>query len=141
MQMEHGPVDFIMIGFPDSQASPRVAEGIRELEESGTIQVIDLIFVSCNLDGDLRVVELNDLGEGEYEAWETVVEDVGHFFSEDDALQLSAGLAPGTSAVLVLYENTWARALTTSVFNAQGSVMLNMRIPREVVADLVGNIE
>lgn len=137
--MDHGPIDFVMIGFPDTEPANSVAEGIRALEDSGTVQVIDLIFVKRDLSGDVHVTELNDLEDSQYDAWESIVDEFGGFLAEDDALQLASDLEPGTSAVLVVYENTWARALTSSVLQANGQVMINARIPRDVVAQMVAS--
>lgn len=140
MRLDHGPIDFIMIGFPDSQASPRVAEAIHNVVDTGVITILDLIFVSRNLDGDATIVELSELDEGAHDLWDMHAEDVGKLLSDDDAIQLASSLEPGSSAVLVLYENTWARELATAVLGAQGHVILNTRIPREVVDELAAEV-
>jgi uncharacterized membrane protein len=134
--MDHGPVDFVMIGFPDSQAAPEVAAGIKALVDSGTIRVLDLIFVARTPDGELSIIELSDLDDQVHDQWEALSGDIGSLLTEDDAIQLAGAVEPGHSAVLVLYENSWARHLTTAVLDAHGEVILNTRIPREVVAEL-----
>ena len=134
--MDHGPVDFVMIGFPDSQASPEVAAGIKALVDSGTIRVLDLIFVARTATDELRVIELSELDDVVHDAWDSLSGDIGSLLTEDDAIQLAGAMEPGHCAVLVLYENAWARNLTTAVLDAHGEVIVNTRIPREVVAEL-----
>lgn len=139
--MQHGPIDFIMIGFEDAEVSPTVAEGILSLVQSGTIRIIDLLFVSKDAEGSLRVLELTELADDIYEVWDVVVQDVEGMLTEEDALQLAADLPSDKSAVLVLFENIWAREMATIIQNANGEVLINTRIPREIIAELEGAFE
>lgn len=134
--MTHGPVDFIMIGFENSDIDPDVADGIRSLIQAGTIRIIDLIFVEKNDAGELRVVELVDLADGVYESWNAVVDDVEGMLTAEDAEHLAADLPANRSAVLALYENVWARELSTAIQNSRGEVLANLRIPRSVISEL-----
>jgi hypothetical protein len=113
-----------------------VAAGIKALVDSGTIRVLDLIFVTRTAGGELRVIELSELDEVVHDVWDALSGDIGSLLTEDDAIQLAGSIEPGHSAVLVLYENTWARHLTTAVLDAHGEVIVSTRIPREVVAEL-----
>ncbi|MCO5216516.1 MAG: DUF6325 family protein [Thermomicrobiales bacterium] len=134
--MEHGPIDFIMIGFEDAQPSSTVAEGILSLVQSGTIRIIDLLFVSKNAEGDLRVLELTELEDNVYEVWDTVVQDVEGMLTAEDALHLASDLPADKSAVLALFENVWAREMAAIIQNANGEVLINTRIPRDVIAEI-----
>lgn len=131
-----GPVDFIMIGFEDSNISPDVANGIKSLIQAGTIRIIDLIFVEKNDSGQLRIVELHELAEGVYESWDAIVDDMKGMLTEDDAHQLASDLPANRSAVLALYENVWARELSTAILDAKGELLANLRIPRNVISEL-----
>lgn len=139
--MEHGPIDFIMIGFEDAHPSSRVAEGILSLVQSGTIRIIDLLFVSRDTEGDLRVLELSELADDVYEIWDTVVQDVEGMLTAEDALHLASDLPTNKSAVLALFENVWAREMATIIQNANGEVLVNTRIPRDVIAELEAAFE
>ncbi len=134
--MEHGPIDFIMIGFGEAEVSPAVASGILSLVESGTIRIIDLLFVAKDADGDLRVLELTELADDVYELWDVVVQDVEGMLTNEDALHLAADLPSDKSAVLVLFENVWAREMARIIQEANGEVLISTRIPRDIVAQL-----
>ena len=43
--MEVGPVDIYIIGFPGNKFTGRIAPAISELVNSGTIRILDLLFV------------------------------------------------------------------------------------------------
>ena len=46
-----GPVDVVIIGFPGNKFTGQIAPALMELVESGTIRVIDLLFVMKDEDG------------------------------------------------------------------------------------------
>lgn len=134
--MTHGPIDFIMIGFEDSSIPRDVADGIKSLVEANTIRIIDLIFVEKDDTGELRVIELTDLPDDVYDAWNTIVDDMEGMLTSDDATHLAADLQVNRSAVLALYENLWAKKLSNAIIEAKGEVLVNMRIPRNVISEL-----
>src|SRR5262249_10603842 len=53
--------------------------------------------------------------------------------SEDDLDVVRDALEPGTSAALIVYEETWAREIGGAVRNAGGEVALHVQVPRETV--------
>ena len=134
--MAYGPIDFVMIGFEDSNISPNVAEGIQSLIQAGTIRIIDLIFVEKNESGDVRIVELHELPDGVYESWDAIVDEMDGMLTEEDARHLATDLPANRAAVVALYENMWARELSAAIQAANGEVLANLRIPRSVISEL-----
>ena len=61
--MAAGPVDVYIIGFPGNNFSGRIAPAILELVETGTIRVLDLLFVMKDADGTVTTIEAADLDE------------------------------------------------------------------------------
>jgi hypothetical protein len=137
--MEHGPVDFIVVRFPGTELSADIAAGIRSLVEAGTIRVIDLLFLVKDRGGETTVRELTDLDDLAYEGWDAIVGDVFGYLTDEDAMLLADSLANGTSAVLALIENTWAKEMVRTIADAHGDVLISERIPRPVVEQLVMN--
>ena len=56
-----GPVDIVVIEFKDPKPNGRVAPAIAELIETGTIRILDLVFVVKDAEGDIVTLELSDL--------------------------------------------------------------------------------
>lgn len=137
--MDTAPVDFIAVRFPRTDFSPEVVEGIRSLTDSGTIRIIDLLFLVKDQGGEITIRELTDLDEIGYEAWNGIVGDVFGYLTEEDATLLADSLSPDSSAVLVLVENTWAQEMVRTIAEAEGDVLISERIPRPVVQQLVMN--
>ncbi|MGB7963012.1 MAG: DUF6325 family protein, partial [Propionicimonas sp.] len=51
----------------------------------------------------------------------------------DDIAELAGDCTPGTSCLIVLMENTWARKITKAVHDADARVVAVERFPAEVV--------
>lgn len=137
--MNHAPVDFIVVRFPGTDFSPEVAAGLGTMIQSGTIRIIDLLFLVKDGNGVTAVRELTDLEDSLYQGWDSVVDDVFGYLTEDDAMLLADSLTANSSAVLVLIENTWAREMVRTISAAHGDVLVSERIPRPVVEQLVMN--
>jgi hypothetical protein len=57
----------------------------------------------------------------------------------DDARQLSAGLENNSSGAIMLFENTWATRFRDAMLNANGELVLNERIPKAIIDELVAS--
>ncbi|ROO90012.1 hypothetical protein EDD29_7725 [Actinocorallia herbida] len=127
-----GPVDVAVILFRGSRFNGDVAPSLLELQESGTIRIIDLAFVSRAADGSVIATEVS---ESEFAArFGGLTTEQLDLLSDGDLDQVGAGLEPGDSALVVVWEHTWARRLSDAVRGSRGEVVSLERIPREVVA-------
>jgi hypothetical protein len=95
--------------------------------------VLDLTFVMKDADGVVTTIEAADLDP-----------EVGPSFLEidivqpgalgpEDADEVSEDLPLNSSALLVAFENTWAAKFVQAVWNADGVVIDQIRIPADVV--------
>jgi hypothetical protein len=134
--MSHGPVDLLVVRFPDSNFTGEVMAEMKALVDAGTLRILDLIFVTKNDAGDLDVIELTDLEDVVASTFDAFVGDLEGLFSSEDIEALAAGLAPNASAGLALYENVWALKFAQAVRDANGEVLLAERIPRAVIEEL-----
>lgn len=134
--MSYGPVDFIMVGFEGSEITPHIAEGLESLVKNDTIHIIDLIFVQRSNEGELTILEMDELPPETAAVWDAVVNDVKGMLTPEDAAHLAADLPNNRAAVLALYENIWAREMVRIIQEANGEVLAATRIPAAVIAEL-----
>jgi len=135
--MSIGPVELLVLSFPSERADPAVVASVQEVIASGFVTVLDLVFVSKSLDGELRVV---DVSEGLDEHGLAVLEVQGQALISEDDLELATDTVdPGTSAVVIVYENSWARKVSGAIADAGGELTLHVRIPRDVVEAALEN--
>lgn len=135
--MPRGPIDLVLVRFDEQGISPKVAENIRTLVEAGTIRIIDLMFVTKESEDAVTVIELGDLDDDVYSAWNDIVDSVDDLLTADDAVLLADQLNIGESAVLALYENTWAAEMVRLIKDANGEILVSDRIPRVVIDQLM----
>ena len=61
--MPIGPVEYIVIGFPENRFTGAIVPALTDLVESGTIRIIDLVFIKKDADGTITSFEFDALEE------------------------------------------------------------------------------
>jgi uncharacterized membrane protein len=132
---EYGPVEIFLIGFDGERPGQEVVDGIVELIESDAVRLLDLLFVSRAPDGELTVLELEEIAD-RYGLEGIEVVELG-LAGEDDVNDLAEAIEPGTSAALLVVEHVWARKFAETLYRAGGRVLQTERIPAPVVNEVV----
>jgi uncharacterized membrane protein len=135
--MDIGPVEILVVSFPGNQFTGEVAPALGELVESGTIRVIDLVFVTKSADGEVTGIELSELDEATRAAFNPHVEDPSGLVSDEDIEDLGDALEPNSSAAILLFEHVWATKFRDAVVDSGGELVASIRIPKEVVDEVV----
>ena len=130
---EPGPVDYIVVEFPGSKFNGAIAPALAELVDRGTIRILDLLVLKKDADGSVEPFEISDLGLdelGEFRAFET---ELAMLLSEEDVTALAAALEPGSSAAVLVWENTWAAPFASAVRHSGGQLVAGGRIPTQAI--------
>ncbi|MBN1530503.1 MAG: hypothetical protein JW895_15680 [Thermoleophilaceae bacterium] len=101
---------------------------ILNLVDQGIIRILDVLFVTENEDGTYSGFEAQDLdskGVGDLTVFEGASSGL---LGEDDVRTTGEALEPGTSAVLLVYENRWAAPVVSAIRRNGGVVVDNQRI-------------
>lgn len=130
-EFEHGPVEVLLISFDGDRPGPALADALLALVEDKTIALLDLIFVSRSLAGDLRIVEVEDLPE-KAQLPDLELGELG-LAGLEDVEELAVQLPPGTSAAVLVVELSWARHFASVLAASGGAVLYQERIPAPVV--------
>ncbi len=127
-EIEMGPIDYLLVEWPGRQPNGEVAPHLIDLVERGLIRILDLSFVTKDEDGSVAGLELSDLGDGatELEVFEGASSGL---LSDDDLTEAAAALEPGTSAAILVFENTWAAPFAAAVRRSGGQLVASGRIP------------
>lgn len=139
--MPLGPVEFLIVRFPGNEFRGEIVPAIHDLVESRTVRIVDLIFIVKDDEGNVGSIELADLEVSLVAELEGLVDGFDGMMTIDDVDELGAMLEPNSSALAVLFENTWAAPFAQAARNANGEVIFNERIPREVIDELTAAIE
>jgi uncharacterized membrane protein len=143
--MAIGPVQLIVLGFPQPDFHGEIIDELERLGRSDTVRVIDALAVYRDPDGEFEAMHLSNLTldeavelgsvvgalvglgfDGEAGAEAGAVEgaqaaaDGISAFSDDDAWNVLEDIPNGSAAALVLLEHHWAVGLRDAVARAGG---------------------
>jgi uncharacterized membrane protein len=132
--MPYGPADLYVIEFPSTSIPATVTATLRDVAAAGVITLLDVALVRTIEDGTSELVELNEFADdlGMVGVMPPAIGLIGM----DDIEEFADHLMPGTSCLMVLMENTWARKVTKAVLDAGASVVAVERLPAQVVNDV-----
>lgn len=134
-----GPVDVAVLLFEGSKFTGEIASNLSNLHDQGIVHVIDLAFVRKDPDGKASAIEVGDTEVAD--AFERIAGEPMDLLNDEDLDQIAAGLEPDSSALVIVWENTWAAHLATAVRQAHGQLIALERIPREDVLRAIAALE
>jgi hypothetical protein len=136
--MTIGPVEYIIVGFPGNKFTGEIAPELIALVDSGTVRILDLIFIGKDADGSIVSFEIDELdalaGFGGLDA------DVGGLIGPEDIEYAAAALEPNSSAAMLIWEDLWATPFAEAVRRADGVVLEGARIPHELIAPALADL-
>lgn len=143
--MAIGPVQLIVLGFPEPNFHGEIIEELERLRESDTVRVIDALAVHKDADGEMEVAHLSNLtddeavelgttigaliglgieGEEGAEAGAVAGAEAGaegiQVFSDEQAWDVLEDIPNGSAAALILLEHHWAIPLRNAIAAAGG---------------------
>jgi Family of unknown function (DUF6325) len=129
---EMGPIDYILVEWPGRQPNGEVAPHLVDLVDRGLIRILDLAFIAKAEDGSIAGIEIADVGS---EVTELAIFQGASsgMLSDEDIAEAGGALEPGTSAALLVFENTWAAPFASAVRRSGGQLVASGRIPVQAV--------
>lgn len=133
--MTYGPIDFIAVEFPGNQFTGEIMASLEELVEKEIIRVIDLVVVLKDEDGEVIVREVQQIDEHLLAIFDPSEVKVTGMITEGDIEMVADQLDNNTAAGALLFENLWAIRFKESLLEANGKLLMQERIPHEVVLE------
>lgn len=131
-----GPIDFVLLEFPDQEPTGELAGELLRLVDAGIIHVYDIAAIRVDGDGNVMGFEIDDIGELAVFAGAR-----SGLLGDDDIAEAGAALRPNTIAVLIVYENTWAAPFVAAARRAGGELVAGARIPAQDVIDALDALD
>lgn len=126
-----GPVEYMIVGFPGNQFNGKIAPALADLVDSGTVGVLDLVFVTKDADGNTAAVEFDE-HEG-LAPFRELDGQVGGLLSEEDIEYAAEALEPNSSAALLVWEDRWATRFVDAIRDSGGVLLEGARIPHDLI--------
>src|SRR5262245_24995598 len=134
-----GPVDLVLLRFPGNHFTGEVAPALADLVESGTVRILDLIFITKDADGNVAAVELDQLGDAGA-AFDDVDGEISGLLTDEDVDAAGEEMEANSSAALLLFENTWAARFASALRAADAEVIAFERIPHEALQEFLSGV-
>ncbi len=130
---ELGPVDYLVVEFPPGATNftGEMAAEIGRLVDAKLVRVLDLMVLHKDTAGDIDAFEVTDLDpQDDLRVAETQLAEV---LAADDVAHLAAAMEPGTTAGVLVWENTWAAPFASAARRAGGQLIASGRIPIQAI--------
>ena len=131
-----GPIDYLIVEWPGRQPTGEALPHLIDLVDRGLIRILDLAFIAKGEDGSVAALEISELGDaiGAFADFEGASSGL---LGDDDVAEAGNALEPGTSAALLVFENSWAAPFAAAVRRSGGQLVASGRIPvQDVLAAL-----
>ena len=136
---EMGPIDYILIEWRDRQPQGEAAPLLVDLADRGVIRILDLVFMAKDTEGSVTVLEAADIEA--IEGLEQLLGAASGLLDDEDVLEAAEALDAGTSALLLVYENSWAAPIATALRGNGGQLVAGGRIPIQAVLQAIESAE
>jgi dihydroorotase-like cyclic amidohydrolase len=129
---EMGPVDYVVLEWPREQPKGDVVPMILDVADRGIIRILDIAFVTKDSAGEVAGLEMDAL-EGEAAKFTEFHGASTGLLDEEDLREAANALAPGTSAAVLVWENSWAAPIASALRQSGGQLVANGRIPVQAI--------
>jgi uncharacterized membrane protein len=132
--MERGPLEVLVIGFPQDHLPEGVEVALDALRQVGDLRLISALMVTRPEDGPPEVTQVaafDDVGD-------VVADILAHaavgLIDADAVDQVVTMVEPGSTAFLALVEHVWAVGIAAEIREARGVLLDAVRLPADALA-------
>jgi hypothetical protein len=133
-----GPVEIVTIGFEHGKFDGSILEELSKVVSSGTITLIDGLFVHKTGEHEFEIAELSE--DPTVGALVGIAARVDGLLSDDDVDSVADDLPVGSAAAVLVFEHTWLIPVRDAILAAGGELLDSVRIPGPVVDELLSEL-
>ncbi|MFF3858683.1 DUF6325 family protein [Streptomyces sp. NPDC002209] len=123
-----GPVEFIVLAFPEEQLRVPAVEAVMGLRKAGVVRLIDGLVVSRTAGGEVLAAEFDEFMELQGLLRHR---EAAQLIGAEDVREAAELLERGSCALLLVVEHVWAEDAAIAVRAAGGRIVGSVRIPPE----------
>ena len=126
--LETGPIDYIVVEFPEHKPTGEPFAELLSLVDRGLIRILDLTFVRKQADGSVVALDWQEVAGGvpEIELFEGATSGL---VGDEDFAEIGNALEPDEAAAVLVWENLWAAPFAAATRRAGGQLVASGRIP------------
>jgi len=131
--MTLGPLEYTVIGFDGNRFNGEIAQEIGKVVDAGIIALVDVVFITKDIAGDVNVVEIDGKDDPRFESFAPLLGGLAGLFTPEDIDAIAESLPNNTSALALLFEHRWAVAVKEAIAGAGGFLISRTTISPEVL--------
>jgi hypothetical protein len=139
--MTLGPLEYLVLGFTDTEFDGTIAHEIQKVVERGIIRLIDVVAISKDSEGTTLIAELDRKDDPRFASFAGLLKDRMALFTEEDLESIARSLAPGTAGLALLFEHRWAEDIKTAIQDRHGFLIARAVIPPEVLEEVQAELD
>ncbi len=138
--MTYGAIDFLALEFKGNKFRGEILKELNSLMSQKIIRVIDMVIIYKDAQGVVTVKEIQQPDVEFVAIFDPTKVATQGMIKKDDIEMIGAKLENNSTAGLLLYENLWTVGFKEAVLRAEGQVLMQERIPNEVVLEVVRDL-
>src|SRR6185437_8375866 len=137
---EMGPIDYIVIEWPNEQPTGEAIPLILDLVDRGIIRLLDIAFLVKDENGSVYAIDLAEIAAAEagFDAFDGAASGL---IGPEALEEAAAVLENGTSAAVMIWENRWAAPVAIALRRSGGQLVASGRIPVQAMVAALDAIE
>jgi len=133
--MTYGPIDFVAFEFKGNQFKGEILPALLELVNKDIVRVIDLIIVQKDAQGKVTMREMQQMEPSVVSMFDPLKAQITGMIQMEDIEMIGQKVENNSTAAIMLFENLWPIKFKEAVLNANGRLVMQARIPDEVVQE------
>jgi hypothetical protein len=139
--MTLGPLEYTVLGFEGNRFDGSIIDEIHRVVDSGIISIVDAVFITSDIDGNVEAVELDNKDDERFTSFTWMLQGSMGLLTQEDVDQIASGMPANTSALVLLFEHKWAVRLKEAIGAAGGFLISRETIPPEALQMLNAELE
>jgi len=130
-----GPISYLVVEFPGNKMTGEGLPMLVDLVDQGIIRILDLTFVTRDVDGSIRALELTDIdADGQIDLAIFEGASAG-LLDESDLGDAASVIEPGSSAGILIFENRWAAPFTQALRRGGAELVAAGYVPQDALLE------
>lgn len=123
-----GPIDYLIVEFPGNKMTGEGVPLLLDLVNRGIVRIIDLAFIRKDADGSVSALRIEDMDAEGAERFAVFQGASSGVLGQEEYDEAAGAIEPGSSAGIIVYENTWAAPLAAAWLRGGAQVVAGGRI-------------
>jgi hypothetical protein len=139
--MTLGPLEYTVIGFEGNRFNGEIAKEIERVVENGSVRLVDVLFITKNLAGEMTLVEVDNKDDPRFAGFAPLLDGLRGLLTSDDVDEIAESLPADTSALALLFEHRWAEHLKDAIVSSGGFLVSRATVSPEILEQLNAELE